>query len=634
MITPYGTRGTVLHGDTESGGLPNGVVEELEKPRRSLVRQDSRGGSSWHELAHDRLIKPILASNREWRLRAGSVVDSNFEGMLAEQARKWIEGNRQSAGLLTGAVLADAKAWLNDPRVAELEVSDAVRGFLGASIEHAKRRRNATLVGIILSAISLLAGVLFLLYMKKNIEFQTALAKSASSEQGAMTGAFQTIERLAQKATADRERQLEALGLWVRAASAPLPPEKQFPDADRLAFADLLTGMDRAKWIRLPFDARYVRTDEALRSAVVGNIDSFEVLDLQTGNARWKGDSHGSMVSLSRGGKFAVAAFADRNSKPALHVWRAADGLLVLLPPDLPALRHAPLDWSASDDSVGLKGAKTLANYETTNWSPSKVLVREGAAPWFTFSPDHAFCLAAVYGPAMNGHPTCALEVIDVEAGKVLSKRRCGSLDSSVAAWTASMVALRVNPFAEIKGDGPVIFDFRRNLIRPVPWPKSATAPSYFAGTVSVLPGDKPSFLFHMPGIEEVIVRAAFPLRVSSDVAASSSYFKIIQSGVAEWTLPTAAREHLVVALRDPRTNSQVAKYDLGLTSARLLMLDVSPDGSIIVFASGNNYLRIFDANHVPARHDTEPLERLIKEACVLLIDAGEDMSDVHQCRL
>ena len=32
-----------------------------------LVRAEDRRGSTWYELAHDRLIEPVRDANREWR---------------------------------------------------------------------------------------------------------------------------------------------------------------------------------------------------------------------------------------------------------------------------------------------------------------------------------------------------------------------------------------------------------------------------------------------------------------------------------------------------------------------------------------------------------------------------------------
>ncbi|RPI41670.1 MAG: hypothetical protein EHM46_06120, partial [Bacteroidetes bacterium] len=65
LITPSGTRGTAFKGLTETGGIPNEIVEVLEKAR--LIRLEVRAGSPWCELSHDRFIVPIQKSNERWK---------------------------------------------------------------------------------------------------------------------------------------------------------------------------------------------------------------------------------------------------------------------------------------------------------------------------------------------------------------------------------------------------------------------------------------------------------------------------------------------------------------------------------------------------------------------------------------
>lgn len=64
LITDAGTRGLVFQGNTETGGLPNAAVADLEK--RYLIRGEWRGGNLWYELTHDRFIEPIQKANEAW----------------------------------------------------------------------------------------------------------------------------------------------------------------------------------------------------------------------------------------------------------------------------------------------------------------------------------------------------------------------------------------------------------------------------------------------------------------------------------------------------------------------------------------------------------------------------------------
>jgi WD40 repeat protein len=62
LITPMGTRGTMLETEGAAGKIPAAAVAELED--RHLIRAELRAGARWYELTHDRLIEPIRASNR------------------------------------------------------------------------------------------------------------------------------------------------------------------------------------------------------------------------------------------------------------------------------------------------------------------------------------------------------------------------------------------------------------------------------------------------------------------------------------------------------------------------------------------------------------------------------------------
>jgi YVTN family beta-propeller protein len=65
LITSSGTRGIVNREAKSTGGIPNSAVDILQQ--RYIIRPEWRSGSRWYELTHDRLIKPILESNREWK---------------------------------------------------------------------------------------------------------------------------------------------------------------------------------------------------------------------------------------------------------------------------------------------------------------------------------------------------------------------------------------------------------------------------------------------------------------------------------------------------------------------------------------------------------------------------------------
>lgn len=125
LITKRGIRGQILWEQDEDTGLDDAVIEALIDTH--LVRAESRRGATWLELAHDRLIEPVVTSNAAW-----------FAANLApfqRQARLWDEEppEQQHLHLLSEEGLAVAEAWLvANPGV---NLTPAEREFLITSRE-------------------------------------------------------------------------------------------------------------------------------------------------------------------------------------------------------------------------------------------------------------------------------------------------------------------------------------------------------------------------------------------------------------------------------------------------------------------------------------------------------------------
>lgn len=68
FLTSGGTRGTEYRGPSSTGGIPNAAIDRLEN--RHLVRAEWRSGARWYELTHDRLVEPLITSNRAFALTA------------------------------------------------------------------------------------------------------------------------------------------------------------------------------------------------------------------------------------------------------------------------------------------------------------------------------------------------------------------------------------------------------------------------------------------------------------------------------------------------------------------------------------------------------------------------------------
>ncbi len=131
LITEQGLRGTVLMGADTSGGLDNNAIKLLVDAH--LVRAEKRGGATWYELSHDRLLEPIRINNLTW-------YNENLS-LLQRQADLWHEGGRKAGVLLVGEALEEAEQWAaeNETKLTEVE-----QDFLKASQEqreHEQRER-------------------------------------------------------------------------------------------------------------------------------------------------------------------------------------------------------------------------------------------------------------------------------------------------------------------------------------------------------------------------------------------------------------------------------------------------------------------------------------------------------------
>ena len=151
LITPVGTRGLALRGAAETAGLPNDAVDVLEDLH--LVRPEVRAGARWYELAHDRLVDPILTSNRAW--------ESSRETPLRTAARRWKETGDASL-LYRGNALEEVKAMIQlqeDRPVTGFDFEPYEQEFYEASLiaEQAARQRRRRVLASIIGALILLA---------------------------------------------------------------------------------------------------------------------------------------------------------------------------------------------------------------------------------------------------------------------------------------------------------------------------------------------------------------------------------------------------------------------------------------------------------------------------------------------
>jgi tetratricopeptide (TPR) repeat protein len=101
LLTESKSRGIVPQ---EAAGIPSVAVTELDESWH-IIRPEKRGSAIWYELAHDRLIEPILDSNRAWRGKHG--VDEDVRKRYEAKAKAW-DPKKHEVGLLTESELDEA----------------------------------------------------------------------------------------------------------------------------------------------------------------------------------------------------------------------------------------------------------------------------------------------------------------------------------------------------------------------------------------------------------------------------------------------------------------------------------------------------------------------------------------------
>lgn len=163
LITERNTRGQVVQGGEDTLGVTPALHGLLSS---FLVRSDRRLGSFWFELAHDRLIGPVLASNRAWR-------EANLS-WLQKRAAEWLSANRSKDLLSAGGELAGMKQWAEgkvlrpaeQAFLAECETADQIRSQAARVEEERSRGRRwkwlfgvGSVVGVLV--IGTLAAVVF-----------------------------------------------------------------------------------------------------------------------------------------------------------------------------------------------------------------------------------------------------------------------------------------------------------------------------------------------------------------------------------------------------------------------------------------------------------------------------------------
>lgn len=153
LISESGVRTQALRDRTQLGQVDEAVTRLVDA---HLLRSDSRAGRDWIELPHDRLVAPVLASNKAWE-------QAHLQPFQV-RSRLWHEASGEYARhlLLPAEELAAANRWAADHRGDMNEDEDE---FLRTSAEEVARsnraRRDRNLLrGVIgASAVAIIAVV-------------------------------------------------------------------------------------------------------------------------------------------------------------------------------------------------------------------------------------------------------------------------------------------------------------------------------------------------------------------------------------------------------------------------------------------------------------------------------------------
>jgi hypothetical protein len=133
LITSAKTRGMVYQEESETEELPNAAVEVLRE--KYILRADIRPSGTWYELAHDRLVEPILADNLEWRAR--------YKNPVADALERGPNNLLTGSGLLVALQFArdnaqeltqEERLYLKKSGEAERKATTLTRRLIGSAV--------------------------------------------------------------------------------------------------------------------------------------------------------------------------------------------------------------------------------------------------------------------------------------------------------------------------------------------------------------------------------------------------------------------------------------------------------------------------------------------------------------------
>jgi WD40 repeat protein len=483
LLTDQGLRGQVLREPGQTRGLPEPVIQKLIDAY--LVRAEHRHGSTWYELAHDRLIEPVRDNNREWR-------QEHLRTSLL-RVSDWDRAKKPDTLLLRDRELAEVETWARDN---DAILSDAERDFLRISRkawdeEQARRRRLVYQRGAIAIIVGLLAVSSLIGYFwraavsardrAQDFERRANLARKAAQEaKSKEEQQAQRANRLAAELALDHGINLCRQGrtddglLWLmrglEQAHETGPPDPALDRLARLELAAWRPEVTSLRWFQKLNDrVLAIASSPDGRTAITGGEGgTMRLWDLASGlskEPRLRHDGGVLAVAFAPDGRTAITGGEDGTAR----LWDLASGQPE---PRGPALQHAgPVDAVAlsRDGRIAMTGSldETARLWDVATgrpkWPPLKCDVWVKAV---ALSRDGRSALAAGWDGTLlswnveSGQPDApTLKYDDAVSAVAFGYDRPtvlrGSWDGTVQLW--DLAARQSRPAGPpLKHDGPV----------------------------------------------------------------------------------------------------------------------------------------------------------------------------------
>jgi hypothetical protein len=172
LITAQGVRRPVLVNEAHDFGLSPSCLQVLDKA--FLIRREDRSGAQWYELAHDRLITPVLKDNEAWR--------SGHLNTFQVQAEVWAGLGQPRELLVAGGVLEEGERWAQDHAG---ELTDAEKAYLQAcqdARDRANQKRERQMLRLMRYGVLAGTAVILILAVLAVVAIRSALrAKEAET---------------------------------------------------------------------------------------------------------------------------------------------------------------------------------------------------------------------------------------------------------------------------------------------------------------------------------------------------------------------------------------------------------------------------------------------------------------------